>query len=249
MLMGEAVMVVAGAAMGLIMGSFLATIVLRWPRGQSVIVGRSKCDSCGNTLSPIELIPVLSYIRRGGRCRTCDVAINPVHPTMECGAALIGGVAMAVAPGWTGVAGAVFGWLLLTLAMLDLRHFWLPGALTAMLAISGVATGLAGITPQLTDRLWGGAAGFLSLYLIGAAYRLVRNREGLGGGDPKLLGAIGLWLGWQQLPVIILGASVVGLAYVGLKQLRGDIVTAIDRIPLGALIALVAFPVWLWQQI
>ena len=122
-------------------------------------------------------------------------------------------------PGPAGIAGAVFGWLLLALAALDIAEFWLPDPLTLTLALAGFAAGLVGIDPPLTDRLIGGAAGFGSLWLIGFSYKRLRGREGLGGGDPKLLGAIGLWLGWRMLPAVLLLAAMTGLALVLLGML------------------------------
>jgi leader peptidase (prepilin peptidase)/N-methyltransferase len=147
-------------------------------------------------------------------------------------------------PGAAGAAGAVFGWLLLTLAALDVAEFWLPDALTGMLALAGLAS-ITIAPPAWPDRLIGAAAGFGSLWLIGFAYRRLRGREGLGGGDPKLLGAIGLWVGWAMLPFVVLLACLVGLGSVLAAMARGKRVTAADRLPLGALMAIAAYPVWL----
>ena len=97
----------------------------------------------------------------------------------------------------------------------------------------------------LEERLIGAAAGFLALALIAFAYRRLRGREGLGGGDPKLLAAIGAWLGWQQLPFVMLGAGLLGLAAVLLRAARGETIAATDRLPLGTLMALAAWPIWL----
>ncbi|MEO7826501.1 MAG: prepilin peptidase, partial [Allosphingosinicella sp.] len=93
--------------------------------------------------------------------------------------------------------------------------------------------------------LFGAAAGFASLYLIGRLYRALRGRDGLGGGDPKLLGAIGAWLGLMHIPFVLVGAGLIGLAALLLKRLRGGSVAAADRLPLGALMALAAWPIWI----
>ena len=95
------------------------------------------------------------------------------------------------------------------------------------------------------DRAIGGAAGFSALWLIAAGYRAIRGREGMGGGDPKLFGAIGLWLGWRMLPVVLLLASLTGLAFVLVRLVTGRRVRADDRLPLGALLAIAAYPTWL----
>ncbi len=155
---------------------------------------------------------------------------------------------MAVAPGPIGAAGALFAWLLVALAALDLRHFWLPDRLTFVLAASGLGSAIFDPMVSMFDRLIGGLAGFAALALIASAYRFVRKREGLGGGDPKLLGAIGLWLGWQALPFVLLGASGVGLVSIVLLTLRGKTVNAMTRLPFGTLLAVAAFPVWVLMR-
>lgn len=237
----------AGLFLGLIIGSFLATLILRWPEGRSVVSGRSSCDDCGLQLRIWELIPVVSYVLQSGKCRQCGKAIAHDHIAIELAAALIGGLALFAAPDLNGLAGAFFGWLLLTLAALDVRHQWLPDRLNAILAMSGLTACLVIAVPTLTDRLIGGFAGFASLALVAVAYRSVRGREGLGGGDPKMLGAIGCWLGWQALPLVILGASLVGILVAISWRLRGKAVASDNMLPLGSLMAITAFPLWLYQ--
>lgn len=232
---------VGGLVLGAIIGSFLATIVVRWPRGESAVAGRSHCDGCGRTLTAIELVPILSALVQRGRCRTCGAAIDRDHLAIELAAAAIGAASFGLAPGLAGVGWAVFGWLLLTLAALDVRHFWLPDRLTAPLAGLGLAFGgvTAGTWP--IDRLIGAIVGFGCLWAIGAAYRRLRGREGLGLGDAKLLGAIGAWLGWLALPFVLLAGSVIGLIAAALS---GGM--ARDRpIPFGAALAAGAIPGWL----
>jgi len=235
----------AGGALGLIAGSFLATIVIRWPEGRCIASGRSTCDGCGRMLGPLELVPLLSFAIQRGRCRACGAAIDPRHPLIEGGCALVGVAALLVAPGTAGLAGAVFGWLLIALAALDVEHQWLPDRLTLPLAVLGFAGGALDLPPPLLDRAVGAAAAFASLSLIGWSYRRLRGREGLGGGDPKLFGAIGAWLGWQVLPFVLLLASLAGLGAIAAMTLRGRAVTATTRLPFGALLAVAAFPVWL----
>lgn len=213
-----------------------------------MLSGRSRCDACGTTIAMRDLIPLISAYALSGRCRTCGAPIAPHHRWIELLAALIGGAAFLVTPGWEGLAGAIFGWLLLTLAALDLKHFWLPNRLTALLAALGLAGGLAGFHPAADDRVIGAAVGLAGLFLIAWTYRYVRGREGLGGGDPKLFGAIGAWLGWQALPAVLLGASVVGLSFVLIRLLQRKPLSGKDRLPLGALFALAAFPIWVVMQ-
>ncbi|WP_373284573.1 prepilin peptidase [Sphingomonas metalli] len=236
--------VVLGLA-GLLIGSFAATVILRWPEGRSIARVRSACDGCGRTLKPAELVPLVSAVISRGRCRSCGMRIDPLHWQVEAGCAIIAIAAGIVAPGLAGVAGAILGWLLLTLAVLDLRAFWLPDAIVAPLALLGLAGGVLGLAPDLPDRLWGGLGGRASLWLIAAGYRRWRGRDGLGGGDPKLLGAIGLWLGWRLLPAVLLCAGLIGLGVVLFRMVQGRAMVRDDALPLGTLMALAAYPAWL----
>jgi len=236
--------IAGGALLGAIIGSFLATLVIRWPEGRG-LGGRSACDACGSELRWFKLVPLLSFLAQRGRCRRCGSPIAAQYFVIELLCAIVGGLALWRLPGFEGMMGAAFGWLLVALAALDLRHFWLPDRLTAAVALLGVAGASAGLHPPALDRLIGGMGGYALLWSIGAAYRLVRKREGLGAGDPKLFGAIGLWVGWQVLPFVLLGASAVGLGMALMLMVRQR-VTATTRLPLGTLLAVAAFPVWLW---
>lgn len=234
-----------GAILGLVAGSFLAALALRWPRGQSVMRGRSACDACGHRLGVVDLLPVFGHLLRRGRCAYCGAPIDRRHLLIELASGGIGLVSLLAAPGLEGLCGAMFGWLLVALIALDVDHFWLPDELVAALAVVGVGAGLAGIAPPMADRLIGGLAGFAGLAAIAILYRVARGRTGMGGGDPKLLGAIGLTLGWQALPLVLLGGASVGLALLGVRRLRGDSIRADQEVPLGALMAVVAWPLWL----
>lgn len=228
-----------GALAGALVGSFLATIVIRFPRGEQVLLGRSRCDQCGRPLRVHELLPIISRIMLRGRCPACDAVIDSLHSRVEACAAAIGAAALGLSLDWPGLAAAVFGWLLLPLAWLDWRHYWLPDRLVAVLAAAGLAFGgLLG--PPLADRLLGGilAWGVLSLLLL--AYRRLRGREGLGQGDPKLFGAIGLWLGWTALAPILALAAALGLAVALVRGLGRT-----DALPFGTMLAIAAWLVGL----
>lgn len=229
---------------GAIAGSFLSTVVVRWPQERSVLYGRSACDGCGRTLTSWELIPIVGALAARGRCRTCGAAINRLHLGVELGCAAIGVVSALAAPAPAGAAGALFGWVLLTLAVLDWTDFWLPDPLVATLALTGVAGAIFG-PPALADRLIGGAGGFAALWLVATGYRVLRGREGLGGGDPKLFGAIGLWLGSRMLPAVLLLAGLVGLGVVLFQLVRGRTVAGDDALPFGTFLAAAAYPAWL----
>nr|WP_218647496.1 A24 family peptidase [Sphingobium lactosutens] len=227
---------------GAILGSFLATLILRWPQGRSVMRGRSACDGCGRVLTPRDLVPMLSAMLSHGRCRTCGARIDPLHGRVEAGCAIIGALALGFRPDLGGIGWMLLGWLLLTLAVLDWRHFWLPDALTLPLAFLGLTLGLWATDILLPDRIIGAAAGYGVLLAIALTYRVLRGREGLGLGDAKLLGALGAWFGWQALPFILLIASGVGLAVV---LATGKARKRMARVPLGTFLALAACPGWL----
>ncbi|HYI42846.1 MAG TPA: prepilin peptidase, partial [Sphingomicrobium sp.] len=103
----------AGAVLGAIVGSYVATLCLRWPRGAQASTGRSRCDACGRTLEPLELVPVLSALAARGRCRSCGARIDRFHLRVELAAAAIGALALLISPDLRGAALALFGWLLL----------------------------------------------------------------------------------------------------------------------------------------
>jgi leader peptidase (prepilin peptidase)/N-methyltransferase len=229
-----------GATLGRVAGSFLATLVLRWPAG-ATLSGRSACDHCAVALGAAELVPILSFLRQRGRCRHCGAAIDRRHPLIEAMAAAIGALALVAVPGWAGFAGALFGWMLLALLVLDVEHFWLPDALTFPMIGLGLLLGPGDWQGRLLGMAAGGGA-FLALKL---AYRALRGRDGLGMGDVKLMAALGAWLSFASLPPLLLGSALAGLAFTLLKRLRGEETELASRIPFGACMALVAFPLWL----
>lgn len=241
---GLAVRFLIGAGLGAIIGSFLATIVSRWPRGASVVTGRSRCDGCDRALGLLDLVPLVGWLVARGKCRTCGARIDPVHPGIEAGAALIGGYCALAFPPLPALLFAVGGWLLLTLAVLDARHMWLPDALTLPLAALGLTLGDWILPAPFMDRVIGAAAGAGLLLLLALGYKRLRGREGLGLGDAKLLGAIGAWLGWQALPFVLLIASITALLWVLALRLRGQAIDAQMRVPLGTFLCLAVVPGW-----
>lgn len=237
--------VVSGAVLGAIVGSFVAALVMRWPRRESVVGGRSRCDSCGETLRAAELVPLLSYLVQRGRCRRCGARIDARHVAVELAGALIGVAAAIGHPLPLALVTAGLGWWLLAAAAIDAEEHWLPDLLTLPLVPLGLLAAWAGFGPPLLDRVVGAAAGGVGLFLIAWLYRAARGREGLGGGDPKLLAGIGAWLGVFQLPFVLLGAGLVGLAAALAMKARGREVGAATRLPLGSLMAVAAWPLWI----
>lgn len=198
--------------LGLIWGSFVAALCSRWPNGESVATGRSRCDKCGEQIAPRDLIPVFSYLLLKGRCRYCAQAIGLLPFIVELTAALLGVSPLLFLPDTQAVAAALFGWVLLPLVLLDHQHLWLPNRLVFLLAVTGFLIGPL-LTPEIAmlDRITGLFAGFLSLEIVRQVYRYFRKREGMGAGDAKLFAALATWLGWQLLPMTLLLASMIGI--------------------------------------
>lgn len=220
-------------------GSFLATLVIRWPAGRP-LSGRSHCDSCGARLSPAELVPLISWAMSGGRCRHCGAAIPAVHPAIELASAMVGALALLVDPSPAGLAGALMGWILIALLALDLGHLWLPDRLTLPLLGLGLIFGAG----TFADRLLGAALGGGALLVMGFLYRRLRGRDGLGLGDVKLMAALGSWLSPAMLGPLLLLAALAGLALAGVRSRRGGGDMSVP-VPFGACLALAAFPLWL----
>lgn len=228
----------AGLALGAIFGSFIATLCLRWPEGRSVMTGRSQCDHCDAPIPPSRLIPLLSACLFRGQATCCGARIDPFHWRVELIAALIGAVALALAPTPQGLVLGLFGWLLLPLYLLDREHFWLPDSLTFLLGAAGLLLGPVLNSISLEERILSALAAGLLLAAIGWSYKRIRHREGLGGGDPKLFAALALWLGSAGIIITLLAAAVVGLLEALIGRKAHD-----EAVPFGAYLCLAAWPV------
>lgn len=226
--------------LGAIWGSFVAALCSRWPRGERISDGRSHCDHCQTTLGAKDLVPILSYLWLRGACRYCAHRIGAGALYIELCAAAIGLFAVLFASGSQALATAVFGWALLPLIILDYQKLWLPNRLLLVLALVGALAGPI-MAPHINwpDRILGGIAGFLSLEIIRLAFRKLRNVEGMGGGDPKLFGVIGLWLGWQGLPMTLLLATVIGFMCIAAAYIFSRNVS--QHLPFGAYMGAAAF--------
>ena len=192
-------------------------------------------------------MPVVSYLALKGRCRNCGQEFGIETIAIELVAASIGAVSVLIFPEGQALAAAIFGWLLLPLIILDYSYLWLPNRLVLLLAVAGLFVGPM-LLPEvmLVDRVMAASAGFLCLEAIRLAYQKFRGHEGLGAGDPKLFGALGLWLGWEALPLTLLLASVIGLAVaLSTRQSSGQKQSAF---PFGSYLAVAASAVS-WIQL
>ena len=174
-------------------------------------IPRSHCPACGHRISALENIPIASYLVLGGRCSACKARISPRYPLVEAlTGALSGYVAWRYGLSWQAFAALVFVWSLIALAFIDLDTFYLPDDITLPLIWVGLLVNMGGVFVDLQSAVIGAAAGYLGLWTVFWGYKLATGKEGLGYGDFKLLAAIGAWLGWKMLPVVILLASCVG---------------------------------------
>jgi leader peptidase (prepilin peptidase)/N-methyltransferase len=259
---------------GLIVGSFLNVVIYRvplmlqrqWRSECSDLLGLenstgataskaarfnlvgpgSHCPHCGHKIRAYENIPLLSYLVLGGKCSACAGRISLRYPAVEL---LSGLLALAVAWQfgftWQTAAALVFTWALIALSGIDIDHQLLPDNITLPLLWLGLLLSLGAVFVELREAVIGAGAGYLSLWLVYHAFRLLTGKEGMGYGDFKLLAALGAWLGWAALPLVILLSSLVGAA-VGLSLilLRGR-----DRsipIPFGPYLAAAGWIAMLW---
>jgi leader peptidase (prepilin peptidase)/N-methyltransferase len=227
-------------------GSFLGVVVRRLPAGRGVVSGRSACEACGKALSPLDMVPIASFVAQRGRCRHCGAPIAWQHLGIEVAAVAVAvSAALAINGGVFLWLGCVFGWWLLTLGWIDAETQRLPDILTLPLIVAGLAEA-AWLEPAwLTARVAGAAAGYAALWLLSAAYRWLRKREGLGMGDAKLLAGAGAWLGIVALPWVAMLAAMLALLWAGLLGLRGTRLTGTLRLPFGPFIAGAAWAIFL----
>ena len=227
--------------LGLIVGSFINVVIYRLPimlerswKNEcrvildpkapepapeptfNLVIPASACPSCQHKIRPWENIPVVSYLFLQGRCSQCKKRISIRYPVIEIASGLLAMLsALVFGPGFTSAMVCILCWTLLTMSMIDIDHQILPDDMTLPLLWLGLLLNTQGVFTSLEDAVWGAIAGYLSLWSVYWLFKLVTGKEGMGYGDFKLLAALGAWLGWQYLPVIILLSSLVG-AVVGI---------------------------------
>lgn len=243
---GQWFLALALGGAGLLAGSFLGLVSLRLPEGEGIVGGRSHCRGCDRPLGPWRLVPLLSYAVSRGRCAACGAAIPIRYPAMESACAAIGLCAALTQPSIAAaLLTALLGWQLLLIAVVDGEHFWLPDQLTLPLLGTGILAAAALDRLSVVHSLTGAAVGFAGLWLVAHAYRHVRGRDGLGGGDPFLLAAAGAWNGWIGLPSVLLWSALGGLSVVAARLLTGGRISGSDRLPFGVFLALGIWLTWL----
>lgn len=227
-------------------GSFLGVLAVRLPVGEDVVVGRSRCPSCGSALKPIELVPVVSWLVQRGKCRTCAAPIDWFYPAIELAALAVAIWAALTMQGvllWVTVA---FGWTLLTLAAMDLRTMMLSDVLTLPLIAAGLAVVAWLDVEAVPNHMIAAVLGALLIVAVAWVYRRARGREGIGMGDAKLMAAAGAWVGLEGLGTVLLYGVAATLILVLVKSAAGARMAAETAVPLGAGLALGLWLVWLY---
>lgn len=256
--------------LGLLIGSFLNVVIHRVPKMMqresdnyvasesgkelphteryNLMVPRSACPHCGHQITALENIPVLSYLAIGGKCRGCKAPISARYPMVE----LLTGISSAFmiwhfGSGVAGLGAMLFVWLLIAMTFIDADTQLLPDDLTLPLLWCGLLININGTFTSLSSAVIGAAAGYLSLWSIYWLFKLSTGKEGMGYGDFKLLAALGAWMGWTMLPLIILLSSLVG-ALVGISLMAFTKMSKNNPIPFGPYLAVAGLIALLWGK-
>ena len=242
--LSAAALAIAAFPFGLIIGSFLNVVILLFPEQLknswrhesedflgianqsaepeetlSLSAPASRCPSCGVPIKPWHNIPVVSYVFLGGKCKACSTPISIQYPLVELFSALTTAfIIFQFGLSLMAVYCLIFTWVLIALTGIDFREQLLPDQITLPLLWLGLFANLNGTFVPLNEAVIGALAGYLSLWSVFWLFKLVTGKEGMGYGDFKLLAALGAWMGWQMLPLIIILSTFVG-ALVGVVGL------------------------------
>lgn len=217
--------------------------------GESPLGGRSSCRTCKTKLGVTDLIPVVSWLFLRGRCRHCGGQVGWTYPVVEVMALGVAAWSALVLDGWLVWVSCGLGWTLLVLAAIDARTYRLPDVLTLPLVLGGLAVA-AGLGWQaLLDHSIGVLIGWGGFVLVAVGYRAVRNREGLGLGDAKLLAAGGAWTSWTGLPGIVLIACASAFAVLLVRVIRGEQLSQQTKLAFGPPLCVGIWIVWLYGPV
>lgn len=259
-------MILTAGIFGMVFGSFLNVVIYRLPlmlqsrwknecrtllaedQGQepaaaetlpfNLVFPNSHCPHCGAPVRAWQNIPVISYVLLRGRCHECKSPISLRYPAVE----LLTGLAVALCAshwglGWPALAASLFSCTLIALTMIDLDHQLLPDNLTLPLLWAGLVANSFGLFTELDNAVWGAVLGYLSLWSMYWLFKWITGKEGMGYGDFKLLAALGAWMGYGHLPLIIILSSLTGTVLAGLYLLRAK-KGAQTRVPFGPFLAI-----------
>ncbi len=260
--------------LGCIVGSFLNVVIHRlpimmereWKRECRIILEldsddseqqpttfnlaqpNSHCPQCNAEIKPWQNIPIISYLLLKGRCANCGCHISVRYQIIEVVSGIMCGVvAWHFGAGMTTLALLFFTWALISLTMIDADTQLLPDQITLPLLWLGILVNTSGLIVPLSDAVWGAIGGYMVLWSVYWLFKLLTGKEGMGFGDFKLLAALGAWMGWQMLPLIILLSSlvgaVVGIAILAFKRQGRD-----TAIPFGPYLAAAGWIALIWGE-
>lgn len=230
-----------GAITGMVLGSFAVTAGLRMSRGDSALVGRSRCDGCGCALSFAQTVPLVSYVGLGGACAGCGGRIDPLHMAGEAAGGLVVVTSLVAADPARSLLLSALGLTLIAAAAVDLKIRRLPDILTAGVATLGLGLSVLHSADAIIEGVVAAGLTAGALLLLRAASRRLRTDPGLGLGDVKLFAALALWLG-AGTPWLVAGAAGVGLGIMCLTR------PSDGRLAFGPAIAVAAWAVGFGQE-
>lgn len=264
------------AAFGASIGSFLNVVIYRLPimmykeweiqcselqkdpvlkrlpqKPLSLMMPGSSCPSCSHFIHPLHNLPIISFIWLKAKCKYCGASINLRYFLIELAGAILALFIFSLygASNPKTLFILLFTFLLLPLIFIDIEHQLLPDNITYILLWSGIIYSLLGLGIHIESSIWGVIAGYLSLWSVYITFKLVTGKEGMGHGDFKLLAALGAWVGWQQLPAVILISSltgtIVGVTLLIISRSRGKQMSAI---PFGPHLSIAGWVTLLWGQ-
>jgi len=223
---------------GLVIGSFLNVCIYRIPRGMSIVYPPSSCPACGKRIKWYDNIPVFSYIVLKGRCRFCKGKISPIYPVVELLTAFYSlliylkfGITVNTA------FYLIFGYILIVASFIDFFHYIIPDSLTLSLAFVGIVYGL--VNHELVHSIIGLVFGFVLLYVVAVLGKAVFKKEAMGGGDIKLLAAVGTFVGVKGVMFTLFAASFFG-SFVGIILIASGNAKMSQKIPFGPYLSLSA---------
>lgn len=247
--------------LGLLIGSFLNVVIYRLPVMMerewkaecadsfpdanikietdtfNLVLPHSRCPNCHHLIGPTENIPVISWLLQKGRCKHCDCKISKRYPSIELLTAILSLIVAYLVPfGWPLLFALVFTWILISLTFIDFDTMLLPDSLTLPLLWLGLLINVSGTFTDISSAVLGATFGYLTLWSIYWAFKIITGKEGMGYGDFKLLAALGAWFGWQALPLIILLSSFSG-AIIGIAIMLASKDKQSQPMPFGPYLA------------
>jgi leader peptidase (prepilin peptidase)/N-methyltransferase len=247
---------------GLLIGSFLNVVIYRLPKMMeqewrnecsllleispptdannkfNLILPGSSCPHCHIKISPLDNIPIISFILLRGKCKNCKVKISWRYPLIELSSSLLAlFIAIQFGLSIQMILVLLFTWSLLTLSVIDIDHKLLPDNITLPFLWIGIICNMFGYFTDIYSSLFGAIFGYLILWFVYIAFKVITGKEGMGHGDFKLLAMLGAWMGWQYLPLIIILSSLLG-SIIGLSLIMLKLHNRTQPIPFGPYLAL-----------